>query len=140
MYIGVENTPLALNFTRAAEGSRFFGSLPSNILYILGHYNVTQNFHHDGVTPVTFLENKNLHQFYNMLSTNHDSNGKEFVSTIEAFEWPVYGTQVRERKKERKKERKEGREEGRERRPRLYAAKKIAFRLCYFRLHSLVAS
>lgn len=90
---GVENTPLALNFTRAAEGSRFFGSLPSNILYILGHYNVTQNFHHDGVTPVTFLENKNLHQFYNMLSTNHDSNGKEFVSTIEAFEWPVYGTQ-----------------------------------------------
>jgi hypothetical protein len=45
------------------------------------------------VTPATFVSNKVLAAFYNVLSTNLDRKGREFVSTIEANKYPVWGTQ-----------------------------------------------
>ena len=37
--------------------------------------------------------NARLTAFYNVLSVNKDRNGKEFVSTIEAKKYPIYGSQ-----------------------------------------------
>ncbi|RMX57871.1 hypothetical protein pdam_00022834 [Pocillopora damicornis] len=34
-----------------------------------------------------------LKKFYNCLSTNRGKKGKEFVSTVEAYDYPFYGTQ-----------------------------------------------
>jgi len=55
--------------------------------------NITTNFHHDGVRPSSFHSNKRLQDFFRVVSTNKDRKGQEFVSTIEAYDYPVYATQ-----------------------------------------------
>jgi len=86
---------LALNMTPKAETSRMFGNelIPSTVIKILTTQNVTENLHHSGVTPANFTANEKLNSFYNILSTNRDREGKEFVSTMEGKNLPVYGTQ-----------------------------------------------
>ena len=71
-----EDLSLPLNFTPAAAASRMFGAAPAAIVSILGQQSVTENLHHDGVTPDTFNGNAQLSGFYNMLSTNDDRVGK----------------------------------------------------------------
>lgn len=55
--------------------------------------NVTQNFHVSGVTPEMHRSTPALSSFYDTLSVNHDKNGKVFISTMEAKDWPIYATQ-----------------------------------------------
>jgi anthranilate/para-aminobenzoate synthase component II len=40
-----------------------------------------------------FAATPSLNTFFNSLSTNKDRNGDEFISTIEAFDYPIYGSQ-----------------------------------------------
>merc|ERR1711871_842442 len=54
---------------------------------------VTTNLHHDGVAPSTFVSNPRLKAFFNVLSTNVDTSGHPFVSTIEAKHKPIYAVQ-----------------------------------------------
>lgn len=49
--------------------------------------------HKLGVANETFFENENLISFFKPLTYNHDKNGKTFVSSIEAYKYPFYGTQ-----------------------------------------------
>jgi len=48
--------------------------------------------HKLGVANETFFENENLMTFFKPLTYNHDKNGKTFVSSIEAYKYPFYGT------------------------------------------------
>jgi gamma-glutamyl hydrolase len=88
-----ENLPLALDVTPLAAASRMFAAAPDSVMHTLTKVNSTENLHHDGVTPDTFVSNARLAAFFNVLSTNKDRKGRAFVSTMEAKHVPVYGVQ-----------------------------------------------
>lgn len=83
-----------LQFTSDPMASRFFGSMPKEIVEIYKTQNITMNNHNWGVSLHDWYSNKNLVDFYNVLSTNKDRKGKVFISTIEAKNnIPIYGVQ-----------------------------------------------
>jgi len=90
-----ENYPIALTFTANATQSRLFdtSTCPSYVYNALGTKPITMNNHQDGVTPAAFVFSSAMTSFYRMMSTNVDRKGREFVSTIEGLNMPVYGTQ-----------------------------------------------
>lgn len=91
-----EDVQLPLDVTSAWPGSRMQQSAAAagGVDEILTTQAVTPNFHHCGVTPDAFAGNGNLTATFGLpLSTNKDLDGKEFVSTIEGLELPLYGTQ-----------------------------------------------
>ncbi|CAG2221190.1 GGH [Mytilus edulis] len=75
---------LPLNLTEDYKESRMFGNLPDDVKTYLMKDNVTPNFHAYGVTSETYNSNSRLKKFFKVLSTNVASNGKEFLSTVEA--------------------------------------------------------
>jgi gamma-glutamyl hydrolase len=91
--VDAENISMPLNLTKRVANSRWLGSAPSNIINILTTQKVTLNNHRWGVTPAGFKENAYLPGFYNVLSTNNDQNGVEFISLWEAIKYPIYGAQ-----------------------------------------------
>eukprot|EP01121_Diplochlamys_sp_Union-15-3_P000097 TRINITY_DN10084_c0_g1_i1.p1 TRINITY_DN10084_c0_g1~~TRINITY_DN10084_c0_g1_i1.p1 ORF type:complete len:316 (-),score=40.60 TRINITY_DN10084_c0_g1_i1:45-992(-) len=88
-----EDLSLSLNYTSSAINSRLFGSLPTQIREVLGSQAVTYNYHRDGISEVTFYSTPAIYEFFTSLSTNVDRKGKEFISTVEAKEWPIWATQ-----------------------------------------------
>jgi len=88
-----EDLTLALELTQAAENSKIFKAMPSNLKEIVTKKKVTYNNHQCGITPTHFNNNAKLTEFYNVLSTNKDKKGNPFVSTIEAKKYPFYGVQ-----------------------------------------------
>eukprot|EP01105_Mastigella_eilhardi_P010367 TRINITY_DN2415_c0_g1_i1.p1 TRINITY_DN2415_c0_g1~~TRINITY_DN2415_c0_g1_i1.p1 ORF type:complete len:322 (+),score=77.17 TRINITY_DN2415_c0_g1_i1:25-990(+) len=89
-----ENITLPLDYTNLAPTSRLFGSsCPDDIYNILGTEPVTMNNHGCGMTTTHFFNTPSLNSFYNVLSTNTDRQGLEFVSTMEAVKYPIYGVQ-----------------------------------------------
>jgi len=91
--VDAEDITLPLNFTAAAETSRWVGPLPQNLHNILSKQPVTMNNHVECVTPDDFQNNSFLPTFYNILATNVDRKKKEFISLWEGIDYPVYGMQ-----------------------------------------------
>jgi len=91
--VDAENITLPLSFTPAAKGSRWIGRAPLNVVNILASEPVTMNNHMWSVTPSDFAANAGLSAFFRILSTNQDRNGKQFISTMEGINFPVYGAQ-----------------------------------------------
>ncbi|XP_064607893.1 gamma-glutamyl hydrolase-like [Liolophura sinensis] len=88
------NLPLPLDLlTPAYRDSQIYGKAASDVIEILQQENVTDNDHHYGLTPEVFAENQKLADFFKVLSTNRDRDGKIFVSTIEGKQYPVWGVQ-----------------------------------------------
>ncbi|KAM8823686.1 gamma-glutamyl hydrolase-like [Spinachia spinachia] len=83
---------LPLNFMRGAKGSRMFEGFPADLMADLVSEPLTANMHNWSVTLATHETNEQLNSFYKVLSTNTDGT-TEFVSTVEAFHYPIYGTQ-----------------------------------------------
>ncbi|XP_045214855.2 gamma-glutamyl hydrolase-like isoform X2 [Mercenaria mercenaria] len=88
-----EDLAIPLNFSDGYQNSRLYGNLPEDVYYFLSKEDVTVNFHHYGITPTTFQLTSDLKKMFRVLSTNVDRNGKEFISTIEGIDYPIYGTQ-----------------------------------------------
>jgi len=88
-----EDLTLALELTGAASGSKFFKAMPENLKKIVTTEKVTYNNHECGISPEHFANNAKLTAFYNVLSTNKDKKGAAFVSTMEAKNYPIFGTQ-----------------------------------------------
>ncbi|CAG5119558.1 unnamed protein product [Candidula unifasciata] len=86
------NVTWPLYFAPEAKKSRLFGSAPPDILRILATENVTQHEHSYSILTSDF-ESSTLSRFFTKLSTNKDRKGVEFVSSIEAKEYPIYGAQ-----------------------------------------------
>eukprot|EP00755_Sulcionema_specki_P037349 Sspe_Gene.2623::Locus_878_Transcript_1_1_Confidence_1.000_Length_838::g.2623::m.2623/K01307/GGH; gamma-glutamyl hydrolase len=88
-----EGVPLPLDFTPTYSDSVLFSNttFPPQLHHALATENITENSHHDGVDPRTMPPS--LKRFYNVLSTNTAPNGKQFVSTIEAYKYPFAATQ-----------------------------------------------
>ncbi|XP_068199647.1 gamma-glutamyl hydrolase-like [Antennarius striatus] len=82
---------LPLNFTDAVKDSRLFRDFPSDLMDDLATEPLTENSHRWSVTLSTHKKNEALNKFYKVLSTN-TVQGIEFVSTVEANHYPIYGT------------------------------------------------
>ena len=54
-----------------------------SVLDALAHKNVTMNNHQQGVTPADFRRSSALTKSFEILATNYDKSGKEFVSLVE---------------------------------------------------------
>lgn len=87
------NVSLPLDFTPAAMGSKLFADASVHMMEMLAKENVTMNNHHYGMFPQHFESIDALSSFYNLLSTNEDQQGVEFISTIEAYKYPIFGSQ-----------------------------------------------
>ena len=91
-----EGQLLPLSLTPAAASSRLLcdSCLRNGAKAILTTQNVTVNLHHDGVPPSAFAPGSALAAAFKVLSTNVDTQGKAFVSTIEhATGAPIWGVQ-----------------------------------------------
>ncbi|GFO31399.1 gamma-glutamyl hydrolase, partial [Plakobranchus ocellatus] len=86
------NISWPLTFTAGFRSSRMFGNAPEEIIKILSTQPVTQNQHHYSILTKVF-ETSKLGQFFTKLSVNKDRQGKEFISSIEAKDFPIYGVQ-----------------------------------------------
>ncbi|XP_065607996.1 gamma-glutamyl hydrolase [Cyrtonyx montezumae] len=83
---------LPLNFTSAAKYSRLFKNLPNDLLRAFANEPLTSNFHKWSISMENFTKNEKLYNFYNILTTNTDDE-VEFISTMEAYKYPIYGVQ-----------------------------------------------
>ena len=87
------NLMLPLDITREGLKSRLLSNAPKQYVEYLQNTKCTLNNHRMGLSPKDFKRSKMLHRFYKIISTNKDRKGKEFVSTIEARDFPFYGVQ-----------------------------------------------
>jgi len=87
-----ENYSIPLNLTDKATDCRVFDN-DSKLLNILKTENVCMNNHKEGIRKAHFESTDKLTTMFNIISTNTDRDGIEFVSTIEGKELPIYGTQ-----------------------------------------------
>ncbi|XP_026791633.3 gamma-glutamyl hydrolase isoform X1 [Pangasianodon hypophthalmus] len=83
---------LPLNFTKESKDSRMFKDFPEDLMTSLANEPLTENSHQWSLTTARFSGNEKLRKFYRILSTNTDGQ-TEFVSTVEANDFPIYGTQ-----------------------------------------------
>ncbi|XP_051267278.1 gamma-glutamyl hydrolase [Dicentrarchus labrax] len=91
-HTNTSGVPLPLNFTDETKDSRLFKGFPAELMKDLASQPLTENSHKWSLAVLTYNTNEELKKFYKILSTNTD--GKiEFVSTVEAYDYPIYGTQ-----------------------------------------------
>lgn len=89
------NIALPLNFTPKASSSRLLGSMDPGLVNALSTESITFNSHSHGLLLSEYDQNTALNSFFQVLSTNiaTASGGEVFVSTMEAYNYPFYGTQ-----------------------------------------------
>ncbi|XP_059900472.1 gamma-glutamyl hydrolase-like isoform X2 [Gadus macrocephalus] len=83
---------LPLVFTNESRVSKLFSGFPPDLLTALASEALTENSHRLSLATETFRNNPELSKFYRVLSTNSDEK-TEFVSTMEAYDYPIYATQ-----------------------------------------------
>ncbi|XP_062376547.1 gamma-glutamyl hydrolase-like [Sardina pilchardus] len=83
---------LPLEFTKDAAESKLFKDFPSEVMTSLATENITVNFHKWSISMENFTKSEELRSFYKVLSTNTDGK-TEFISTMEAYDYPIYGVQ-----------------------------------------------
>jgi len=87
------NLPLPLQFTRGAARSRLLRSFPRELVRALQTQSLAFNSHDHGLLVREYATNPQLNRFFDMLSYNEAPAGQFFVSTMEARDYPFYGTQ-----------------------------------------------
>lgn len=87
-----KSVALPLTFTAVANSSRLFQNFPKDLKQALSEENITANFHSWSLSVQNYTRNYKLRKFYRVLSTNNDGK-KEFISTMEAKNYPFYAVQ-----------------------------------------------
>lgn len=87
-----EGVPLPLNFTSEIKDSRLFKRFPTELMKALATEPLTVNTHKWSLGMLSYNTNEELKKFYRVLSTNTAGN-IEFVSTMEAYDFPIYAMQ-----------------------------------------------
>ena len=90
---GVNPKMMTLNFTEDARKSRLFGDMPAEIYDALANDEIASNFHSYGLAMDFYNSAPVLKDMFMVTSTNHDDAGMEFVSSMEARDYPFYGLQ-----------------------------------------------
>ncbi|KAL8031998.1 hypothetical protein ABFX02_13G064800 [Erythranthe guttata] len=70
-----------------------FERFPPYLLQKMAKENIVMEHHHYGVSPEKFHKNKNLSNFFKIVTTSTCKNRKVYVSTIQARKYPVTGFQ-----------------------------------------------
>uniref|UniRef100_A0ACB8FDE4 Uncharacterized protein n=1 Tax=Sphaerodactylus townsendi TaxID=933632 RepID=A0ACB8FDE4_9SAUR len=91
-WTNTDNFAFPLNFTKDAKGTKMFADFPDDLLQEMASDPVTSNFHFWSLSVQNFTNNEKLRSFYKVLTTNVHGN-IEFISTMEAYAYPVYGVQ-----------------------------------------------
>lgn len=87
----LRNVAVSLDFVEDNyERSKLLGHAPSDIITILKQENTTYNLHSYCLTKEVLKDNDLLDQ-WNILTTNKDINGLEFISAMEHNDYPFYG-------------------------------------------------
>ncbi|CAG0889680.1 unnamed protein product [Cyprideis torosa] len=86
------NVAYPLEFTEDFRESSLWRELPPELETDLRTQNLTSNFHIKCYTKEALAE-QSLDEFFHITSLNHDEAGKEFVSSLEAREFPFFGVQ-----------------------------------------------
>jgi gamma-glutamyl hydrolase len=95
-----KNLYLPLHFTDEGKNSRIFSLYTPRELKDMEQRRCSLHNHKMGISPEKFNKSKGLREFFNVINISYDRNGKAFVSTIEAKNYPIYGVQWHpERKK-----------------------------------------
>uniref|UniRef100_V9KMY2 folate gamma-glutamyl hydrolase n=1 Tax=Callorhinchus milii TaxID=7868 RepID=V9KMY2_CALMI len=87
------NLTLPLTFTKESRDSRMFKKFPKDLLQALAEEPLTANFHKWSLSVKNFTSNAKLSNSYRILTTNTDSQGLQFISTMEARNYPIYAVQ-----------------------------------------------
>lgn len=74
---------LLLLLVTGAQSSRLYSGLSPEEMKCFSEEPVTFNNHREAITVDTFHARPELSQFFNILSTNRDRQGVEFVSSME---------------------------------------------------------
>ena len=85
--------PLALNLTEDYFNSHFGKQIPKDITEILSTQNITLNSHGWCLTPENFTKFEALRSLWDVLAINKDVNGVEFISLMEAKQYPMWVSQ-----------------------------------------------
>lgn len=88
-----ENLPSPLFLTDSAEKSRFFRALPPQVVEHLRTRPYAMQNHVNGLAWTAVAENPRVRDFFDVLSLSVDRVGQVYVSTFEAQQYPIYGTQ-----------------------------------------------
>jgi len=88
---GVEETTLPLDL-KEWKNSSLLGSAPDSVIHPLKTMDITSNFHKYCVFTKIFNKWK-LNDDFLMVSTNNDTDGVEFISTVEHKTLPIWGAQ-----------------------------------------------
>ncbi|XP_041474547.1 gamma-glutamyl hydrolase A-like [Lytechinus variegatus] len=93
--IKASNISFPVQLEQGYEQSRLLNAntTPPSIIKTLSTVNSTLNSHNMALTPTNFTRFTALSSFFQVLSTNVDLNGVRFISTVEAYDYPFYGTQ-----------------------------------------------
>jgi len=83
---------LPLELEEGWEESRLLGGASNEVIDQLTSLPVTVNFHRWCLTRENFTRDA-MDNFWSLLSVNSDLEGMEFISTLEAKEFPFYATQ-----------------------------------------------
>ncbi|XP_033630319.1 gamma-glutamyl hydrolase-like [Asterias rubens] len=81
---------LALSFEKDFRKSKLYSAAPESIINTL-KTKVNLNHHKHSLTPTNFSKNAALTGFYQVLTTSSDISGIEFISSLEAYKYPIYG-------------------------------------------------
>lgn len=95
-FSGMYPLMMPLNFTVFQPNSRLFNqkSTPPELLQALQSKPTTLNWHHNGITPNAWANNRYLMSKLRALSTNTEPSGlKQFVSAYEGVTANIYATQ-----------------------------------------------
>ena len=99
---------MPLNFLPGAEESNLFGSAPPDVMREIKEEKITINFHNHCLSPTNFTRYKlttsfdnnsndtqrfGMSKFWTPLSWNWDKHGLEYLSSIEAIQYPFVGVQ-----------------------------------------------
>eukprot|EP00090_Calanus_glacialis_P045280 TRINITY_DN8294_c0_g1_i1.p1 TRINITY_DN8294_c0_g1~~TRINITY_DN8294_c0_g1_i1.p1 ORF type:complete len:323 (-),score=87.85 TRINITY_DN8294_c0_g1_i1:89-1057(-) len=83
---------LPLDLLTGWEESKLLSQAPGEVVEQLSSLPVTINFHHWCLTMENFTKYE-MGNFWSPLSTNIDQEGLEFLSAMEAKDYPIYATQ-----------------------------------------------
>lgn len=88
------NSPSTLIFeSDAAKNSDIFKWFSSRLLSKMSLEPLSMQNHKFGVSPERMLTNDGLSSFFKILTTSFDKNNKTYVSTVEAYTYPVTALQ-----------------------------------------------
>lgn len=92
-YIPSEDLNTRLTYTQLTRSSRLFRGIPSWIYDTLEKREFAYQNHEYSMAYHTHIDNIKLNNFFKVLSTSSNINGIPFTSTLEAFDYPIYGLQ-----------------------------------------------